>query len=267
MEWVQMIIVFFFGLFFGSFANVCIWRLPRAESIVFPNSHCPHCQTPICWYDNIPLLSFILLGGRCRSCRQPISWRYPIIEVFVGVMGVLLFWKFQLTSSFFAYSFVTFILIIITIIDFNEQVIPDELNYVLLIGGTIYSFWNPSLYLNFAFYLPAWVNRLFASYVGLLVGGGLLYLIAWISRGGMGGGDIKLAAALGTFLGWEKTLVMLGLSFFMGGIIGVILLLSGKKKRRDPIPFGPFIAAGSFLVIVFRETLLAWGFFSLFSLY
>lgn len=254
----EIIIVLIFGLFLGSFANVCIWRLPRNESVVFPNSHCPHCQIPIHWYDNIPLLSFILLGGRCRSCRQPISWRYPVIETLVALDFGLLFWKYHFTPVFFAYCFVTFILIVITIIDFQEQIIPDELNYALLIGGTLYSFWNTGLYLHIAFYLPPFLNRLLASYCGLLVGGGLLYFLAWISRGGMGGGDIKLAAGLGAFFGWEKTLIMLGLSFVMGGVIGLILLLSGKKKRRDPIPFGPFIALSTVAIVFFGEQIMQW---------
>lgn len=154
------------------------------------------------------------------------------------------------------YALVSLVLVVITFIDFQEQIIPDELSYGLMIAGTVFSFFNKELYLQIIFYFPPVLNQLVASYVGLLVGGGILYFIAWISRGGMGGGDIKLAAGLGTFLGWENTLIMLGLSFLFGGVMGTVLLLSGKKKRKDPIPFGPFIAAATIAVILFNDQIL-----------
>ncbi|MDD5492644.1 MAG: prepilin peptidase [bacterium] len=250
-------IVFLFGLLFGSFANVCIYRFPRNESIVFPASHCPSCSKPIPWYDNIPVLSFILLRGNCRSCQAPISWRYPLVELITGIIFAALFLKYNFTFFFWMYALVSLVLVIITFIDFQEQIIPDELSYGLMIAGTVFSFFNKELYLQIIFYFPQILNQLVASYVGLLVGGGILYLIAWISRGGMGGGDIKLAAGLGTFLGWENTLIMLGLSFLFGGVVGTVLLLSGKKKRKDPIPFGPFIAAATIAVILFNDQLIA----------
>jgi len=252
------VIVLLFGLLFGSFANVCIYRLPRHESIVFPASHCPSCHKPIQWYDNIPVLSFKLLQGKCRSCRAPISWRYPLVELLTGSLAVALFIKYHFTFFFWMYALVCLVLVIITFIDLQEQIIPDELSYGLMVAGTIFSFFNRELFLQIIFYFPLALNRLVASYVGLLVGGGILYFIAWISRGGMGGGDIKLAAGLGAFLGWEYTLIMLGLSFLAGGVVGIILLITGLKKRKDPIPFGPFIAAAAITVILFGEPISAW---------
>lgn len=252
---VEAIIVFLFGLFFGSFANVCIYRLPRNESIVFPSSHCPCCNTPIHWYDNIPVISFIILTGKCRSCKAAISWRYPLVEMLTGILFLAMFLRYRFTFLFWIYALVSLVLIIMTFIDLKEQIIPDELSYGLMAVGTLCSFFNRELYLQIIFYFPPALNRLVASYVGLLAGGGILYFIAWISGGGMGGGDIKLAAGLGTFLGWENTLVMLGLSFFFGGVIGAALLLSGRKKRKDPIPFGPFIALATIIVLLFGEQL------------
>lgn len=254
---VEAVIVFLFGLLFGSFANVCIYRFPRNESIIFPASHCPACNDPIHWYDNIPVLSFVILQGKCRSCRASISWRYPVVELITGILFLALFLRYHFTFFFWMYALVSWALVVITFVDFQEQIIPDELSYGLMVAGTVFSFFNKELYLQIIFYFPPILNRLVASYVGLLVGGGILYFIAWISRGGMGGGDIKLAAGLGTFLGWENTLMMLGLSFLFGGIAGVILLLSGKKKRKDPIPFGPFIAAATIVVILFNDYLTA----------
>ena len=249
---VEAVIVLFFGLVAGSFANVCIYRLPRNESIVFPASHCPSCNKPIHWYDNIPVFSFLALRARCRSCHKPISWRYPLVEALTGLLFLAMYWRFGLTLYLFAYCLVSLFLVVITFIDLKEQIIPDELSYSLLFAGIFFSFFNAELYLKYLFYFPLAINRLAASYCGLLVGGGLLYFIAWVSRGGMGGGDIKLAAALGTFLGWANTLVMLGISFLLGGVVGVVLLLLGRKKRKDPIPFGPFIALATILLILFE---------------
>jgi leader peptidase (prepilin peptidase) / N-methyltransferase len=248
----EAIITFTFGLFFGSFANVCIYRLPRNESIVFPASHCPNCNTDIHWYDNIPVLSFLILRAKCRSCHEPISWRYPLVEMLTGLLFLSMYWRFGLTRYLFAYCLLALFLVVITFIDLKEQIIPDELSYGLLFAGIFFSFFNAELYIKYLFYFPVVINRLAASYCGLLVGGGLLYFIAWVSRGGMGGGDIKLAAALGTFLGWANTLVMLGISFLLGGVVGVILLAMGRKKRKDPIPFGPFIALATILMILFE---------------
>lgn len=245
--------VFLFGLFFGSFANVCIYRLPRNESIVFPSSHCPLCQTSIHWYDNIPLFSFIFLGAKCRHCSAPISWRYPLVELLTGIVFAALFFKYQFSLFFWVYALVSFFLIVITFIDFQEQIIPDELSYSLIFLGLLFSFFNSELYLKWLFYLPPVINRLASSYLGLVIGGGVLYFIAWVSRGGMGGGDIKLAAGLGAFLGWENTLIMLGLSFFLGGMAGVILLATGKKKRKDAVPFGPFIALATFIILLYSQ--------------
>ncbi len=252
------IIIFAFGLVFGSLANVCIYRIPRDESVILPGSHCPNCNKPIKWYDNIPLISFLALGTRCRYCKTKISWQYPLVELATALIFTLLFLKFQFSIIFFINLILVFFLIIISGIDFQTQLIPDVLSLPLTGIGLMLSFINPQLriisyklHVLIGIRMPLPIVHFMSAILGLLVGGGLLYLIAWVSRGGMGGGDIKIAAAIGTFLGWENILWSLGVAFLFGGIIAVILLVSGIKKRKDPIPFGPFIALGALLVILF----------------
>ena len=256
------IIVFAFGLAFGSLANVCIWRIPREESIISPPSHCPGCNKPIEWYDNIPLLSFIILLGRCRHCQTKISWQYPLVEFITGICFLLLFMRYHFTMFFFFDLILVFYLILISGIDFHTQLIPDLLSLPLLGIGLLTSFINPNLFivstklhvfLHVPIPLP--IVQIMSSILGVLTGGGLLYLIAWVSRGGMGGGDIKLAAAIGAFLGWENVLWSLGVAFLIGGLVALILLISGLKKRKDPVPFGPFIALGAVIVLLFLPLL------------
>jgi leader peptidase (prepilin peptidase) / N-methyltransferase len=256
------IIIFAFGLAFGSLANVCIYRIPREESIVTPPSHCPGCNKQIEWYDNIPLLSFLLLLGKCRHCKTKISWQYPIIEFITGILFTLVFIRYHFSSFFFLDLILIFYLVIISGIDFHTQLIPDVLSLPLAVVGLAVSFINPNLlivswklhvatFYSFHMRVPFPVIQLISSIIGLLAGGGLLYLIAWASRGGMGGGDIKLAGAIGAFLGWENVLWSLGVAFLIGGIVALILLILGLKGRKDPVPFGPFIALGAVIVILF----------------
>lgn len=253
-----IIIVFVFGLVFGSLANVCIYRIPREESIIFPASHCPHCNKPIKWYDNIPIISFMLLLAKCRYCKARISWQYPIVELITGFSFALLFIRYHFSLFFFIDLILIFVLIVISGIDFQTQLIPDVLSLPLMGLGLAISFINPNLtvvswklHVLMQVRMPLPIVQFMSSIIGLLVGGGLLYLIAWISRGGMGGGDIKLTAAIGAFLGWENVLWSLGVAFLIGGIVALILLVSGLKKRKDPVPFGPFIALGALIVILF----------------
>ncbi len=258
----EAIIVFIFGMLFGSFANVCVYRIPRKESIVFPASHCPACNSAIAWYDNIPVFSFLNLRAKCRSCQEPISWRYPAVELLTGLAAAALYWRFQLSHFFWLYALLTLVLIIVSVIDLREQIIPDELSYGLVIAGVLYSFFNSELFLKWLFYFPQFLNRFVASYLGLLAGGGALYLIGWLSgvilkRETMGGGDIKLAAGIGTFLGWENVLIMLYIAFILGGTVGLTLLLINRSKKKDLIPFGPFIALATFIVILFEPQIYA----------
>ena len=245
LDYAIFIYLFIIGNIVGSFCNVCIYRLPRQESIIFPGSHCPHCQTPIYWYDNIPLLSFLLLRGKCRTCSQPISWHYPLVEFVSGVNLLTFYWLFSLSTPFFIYVFLTTALIIITFIDLEHKIIPDIITL-------------PGIPLGILFSTLLLQQSLWDSLMGILLGGGIFYLVALLSRGGMGGGDIELGAMIGAFIGWRYILLTIFVAVFSGSIISIALLIAGKKGRKDMVPFGPFLALGTFVSILWGETIIHW---------
>jgi leader peptidase (prepilin peptidase)/N-methyltransferase len=234
----------------GSFLNVCISRLPRGESIVSPPSHCPGCKTPIRFYDNVPLLSFLLLRGRCRTCRTTISWRYPIVEGLAVLVGALVLWQLGPTWSGLRAFLLGLALIAVTFIDLETQLIPDRVTL-------------PGIGVGLALSLYPTPGGLVWAVVGCLAAGGLFYVIAVVSerlmgQEGMGGGDVKLAGMLGAFLGWPMVLVAVFLAVMAGGVGAVVLLVLRRKGRRDEIPFGPFLALGGLLAALWGEPLLAW---------
>jgi len=242
-------IIFIIGLVIGSFSNVCIYRIPRNESLVRPGSHCPQCSKPISFYDNIPVISYILLKGKCRYCGQPIPLQYPIVELATGLfyLALYLFYGFQPITI--VYMILCTLLIIISFIDLKERIIPDFLSLPFIAIGFILSFFLENL-------------SPIDSLLGILAGGGSLLIIAiagtyLFKKEAMGGGDIKLAAMIGAFLGWQLTLLALFLGFFLGSIIGVIVLIINKGKS-DIIPFGPFIALGAMLSIFWGQAIIHW---------
>jgi len=234
--------VFAFGLLIGSFSNVCIHRLPKKESIAFPGSHCTSCNTPIRALDNIPVLSYLFLGGKCRACGRKFSIVYPLIEIAVALLIVAVYVKFGVSWEFLIYAVVSTALVIITVIDYEHKIIPD----IITLPGIV-------LGLGAGSYLVGWVD----SGLGFLLGGGLFYLLAVLSRGGMGGGDIKFIAAAGALLGWQKVLLVIVLGATLGSIIGLILMVAKKKDRKSQIPFGPFLAVGTLIAIFFGGDLIA----------
>jgi leader peptidase (prepilin peptidase)/N-methyltransferase len=237
------ILIFILGTIIGSFLNVCIYRIPQGQSVVFPPSHCTKCGEKLKAHHLIPLISYILLGGRCSFCKTKISVQYPLVELLTSFLFTVLFSKFYFTIYFFKYAFLFSLLIVISFIDLQIQIIPDGLVILGLITGLIFTFIDR--------YYP------FSGYfLGALIGGGILLLIALLSRGGMGGGDVKLMLFLGLFLGWEKTLLTLFLSFVAGGFFGILVLVTGKKGRKDPIPFGPFINIGAIMAVLFEVEIL-----------
>ncbi|MGH7264707.1 MAG: prepilin peptidase [Candidatus Rokuibacteriota bacterium] len=234
----------------GSFLNVCISRLPRGESIVSPPSHCPGCKTPIRFYDNVPLLSFLLLRGRCRTCRTAISWRYPIVEGLAVLVGALVLWQLGPTWAGLRAFLLGLSLIAVTFIDLETQLIPDRVTL-------------PGILVGLALSLYPTPRGLLWAVIGCLAAGGLFYLIAVVSeklmgQEGMGGGDVKLAGMLGAFLGWPMVLVAVFLAVMAGGLGAVVLLVLRRKGRRDEIPFGPCLALGGLLAALWGEPLLAW---------
>jgi leader peptidase (prepilin peptidase)/N-methyltransferase len=236
----------------GSFLNVCISRLPRGESIAYPASHCPRCQTPIRAYDNIPLLSFAVLGGRCRACREPISWRYPLVEALAVAAGVVVLWQFGASWEALR-SFVLLLgLIAITFTDIETQLIPDWITLPGIAVG-----------LASRLYPSPW--QVLDGVLGCLVAGGIFYLIAWLSpkvfgKEGMGGGDIKLAGMMGAFLGLKLVVLAIYVAIFAGGLVGVVLLVFGLKRLGQYLAFGPFLALGGVVAALWGRPFLAWYF-------
>lgn len=244
------IFAFIFGALVGSFLNVCIYRLPKGESVVFPASHCPACDFKIPWYDNIPVVSYLLLRGKCRSCRAPISLQYPLVETIDGLLTLFLFMRFGLSFTFLVLFLFCCAMVAITFIDLEHQIIPDVISLPGIVAGFAFSFFIPQL---------GWVNSL----IGILVGGGSLYLVAFLyqlftGKEGMGGGDIKLLAMMGAFFGWKAVLFIIFVSSLVGSVIGITVMLIQKKDSKLAIPFGPFLAVGAILYIFFGRQMIHW---------
>jgi len=240
-----LVISFLAGIIIGSFLNVLIYRLPRRESIIFPSSHCPHCGVALAVQDLVPLFSFLCLKGRCRFCGAAIHWRYPLAELLTGSVFVAFYTFFGLNILMLKYLFLACLLIAVAFIDLEHYTIPDSLNLTILAGGIL---------LNAA----ARDLSVTSILLGAFIPAAALAVLAVVSRGGMGGGDVKLIGAAGIFLGWPGSIVALFLACLLAGALGSLLLLFKRKKRKDPIPFAPFISAGIFLNIFCGEALLKW---------
>jgi leader peptidase (prepilin peptidase)/N-methyltransferase len=236
---------FLLGLVIGSFLNVVIARLPAGRSIVRPPSACPACRGSIRWYDNIPVLSWLWLRARCRNCQASISWRYPLVELLTGLLFLLAARRFGPTLELGSALLLLAALVAITGIDLDHQIIPDVITLPgIAVGAGLAVILRPA----------AWLDTL----LGILVGGGLFLVIILASRGGMGGGDMKLGAMMGAFLGWKLALLAILLGVFAGGAVAIGLLATGTKGRKDPVPFGPFLALGGVVSLLWGDKLLAW---------
>ncbi len=239
------ILITVLGAALGSFLNVLIYRLPEEMSIIFPASHCPHCRKAIRFYDNIPVISYILLKGRCRECHEKISFRYPLVELITAVISLLLFWKFGLTFQYlFSFIFVC-ALMVITFIDLDHQIIPD----VITLPGI------PIFFLAAVFAMNL---RFLDAFLGFLIGGGCLYGIAFVyelvtKREGMGGGDIKLLAMIGAFLGWQSLLFVLLVSSLLGAVVGISVMMVKGQDMKYAVPFGPFLSFAAVAYIFFGD--------------
>ena len=238
-------LAFIFGAAIGSFLNVCIFRLPAKTSIIKPASRCRRCFHPLRFYDNIPLISFILLRGKCRDCGEKISWRYPLVELITAILALTLFFKFGLTLEYFTFFIFTAVLIVITFIDLDHQIIPD----ILTLPGI------PLFFLAAIFIIK--VHWLEAG-LGLLIGGGILWTIAIVyelisRREGMGGGDIKLLAMIGGFFGWKSLIFILLVSSFTGAVVGITAMIIKKQDMKYAVPFGPFLSAAAVAYIFWGD--------------
>ncbi len=258
------IIALIFGLHIGSFLNVCIYRLPKGESIVNPPSHCPKCNKKIEWFDNIPLISYILLRGKCRNCKTPISPRYFLVELLTGLMFFFLMFKFGFTFNFFIFVIFTCILVIVTFIDFEHFLIPDVLVLPGIVLGLAVSVKNSlladlsPLFFDVSYPLSAFLNSLAGAILGFVsllivaVLGELLF-----KKEAMGGGDLKLLAMIGAFLGWKNVFFVIFVSSLVGSVIGVAMVILKKRGRLEYIPYGPYLALAGIISIFWGDILIA----------
>ena len=243
-----IIIVFslIFGASVGSFLNVVILRLPEeGASIVFPGSRCPKCLHDLKWYDNVPVISFILLKKQCRYCGVPISCQYPLVELTMALLSLALVFKFGFTYGLPIYFAFTAALLVVIVIDFYHKIIPDVISLPGIVIGFACSFINPVI---------TWQQ----SGIGLLVGGGSLYAVAagyylFTKREGMGGGDIKLLAMIGAFLGWQSLPFVVFGSSILGAVVGIGAMVKQKKGGKTMIPYGPFLSTAALLYMFYRE--------------
>jgi leader peptidase (prepilin peptidase)/N-methyltransferase len=241
---------FIFGSVVGSFLNVCIYRLPNEESIVAPRSRCPACQSPIHALDNIPLISFLFLRGRCRACGASISWRYPLVEALTGTLFALTVVRFGVTAQ--AALFLLFLagLIVISFIDLDHQIIP---NIITLPGIPL------GLLAGVFFRDPSLLDRV----IGTLAGAGFLYLVLFYGgvlygQEAMGEGDLNLIAMVGAFLGWKAVIVTILVGCLVGSVVGLSLIALRRLGRRQHIPFGPFLSLGAIVALFWGDQLIAW---------
>lgn len=246
-----MIFAFAFGAVMGSFANVLIHRLPMGLSIVSPGSRCPSCSARIRWFDNIPIVSYFILGGRCRACKTVISPRYPLVEALSGFLFAAMLFRFGIQPATAALALFAWALLVITFIDLDHRIIPD----IISLPGTI---------LGLAFSFVPGFPRPMDSAIGVAIGAGFLFLILYayekiMGEEGMGLGDVKLLAMIGAFLGWQALPVTVLVSSLTGSIVGVgYALIKGESVRKFPVPFGPFLALGAIVHLFFGVELIQW---------
>ena len=239
------VLAFIFGLVFGSFFNVVGLRVPKKQSIAYPPSHCPSCERQLTAIDLLPVLSYVLLRGKCRTCQAKVSPIYPSMELLTGILFALAYVHFGLTAEFFVALLFISMLVCITVSDIAYMLIPNKILLFflpLLVVGRIFSPLTP------------WWDSL----LGAVVGFGMLYIVALLSRGGMGGGDIKLFFVIGIVLGTVKTLLTLAFASAIGLVIGIIVLRMTKKGRKTPVPFGPSIALAAIILYFYGEHIITW---------
>ncbi len=242
--------IFCAGLCIGSFLNVCISRMPGGQSIVRPASRCPVCGTPIRFYDNIPVISYLILKARCRACHAHINIRYPLVELITGAMACCIILKYGFAVSSLIYFLFIAALLVVTFIDLNHRIIPDRISLTGIVAGLVLS--------------PVLAEIAFIdSLIGILAGGGSLFAVAMgyyliTGKEGMGGGDIKLLAMIGAFTGWQGVLFTIFAASAAGTVIGVALMAAAGKNMKFAVPFGPFLSLGAVAYLFFGQAVIHW---------
>ena len=254
-------VVFLMGACFGSFLNVCTLRMPQGESVVNVPSHCPQCNNDLAWYDNIPLVSWTVLNGKCRKCKCKIPYRYFLMELVTAVMTTVLFAKIIITHQplnfIFPYFIVTCFVITTAVIDFEHFIIPNKTTYTVIILGFITSAFVPEIH-----GMGNWIGGLIYSLIGFVVAGGAFAIFAIVGekifkQEALGFGDVKYIAAIGAILGWEGAFYSTLLGSIFGGLFGIYLMIKNRKNEgRTEIPFGPYLAAGTYLWILYGDVIL-----------
>jgi len=242
------------GLMFGSFLNVCIYRMPKGESVVMPGSHCTKCGHMLPWFENIPVLSFIFLRGKCSKCNAGISFVYPVVEIISAVLIVLMYVYFGLTLKALIYYLLFAALVISSFVDFDIQEIPDIISLPGIVIGLVISFVYPEI---FPWAETRW-QSLIQSLLGVLVGGGSLYVLGFLGelvfrKEAMGGGDIKLLAMVGAFIGWKLALAVFFIAPFFGVLAGLVVKL---RDGKNLIPYGPYLSLGSLIALLWGDKII-----------
>lgn len=247
---VELVYSFILGLLWGSFANVVIYRLPEKISVVTPRSRCPKCQTPIKWYDNVPVLSWMFLRGKCRACGAGISVRYPLVELLTGIVFAAIFYKYGFQWVTIEYLIFAWSLIVVSMIDLDLMILPDVFTLSGIVIGLVGAAINP--------------ERSFSdACLGVVAGGGFLWAIAYFylllrKEEGMGGGDIKLLAWMGAVLGWTSIPFIVLVSSILGSLVGLVLAMRSKAGLKSVIPFGPYLALAALLFILDGKRIGLW---------
>lgn len=249
----EIAIIFILGTIFGSFMNVCIYRMPKNESIIKPRSKCMSCGKKIAWFDNIPILSYILLLGKCRKCKSKFSPRYMVVELISGIVYVLLYLHFGLSVKFLAMCYLASSLIVVSFIDLDTYEIPDSITLSGIALGLIISVISPSV-MGKTIRLEAGLDSLF----GILVGGGIIFILGVLGefvfkKEAMGGGDVKLLAMIGAFIGWKLAIFTFFLAPFFGAFAGIFMKL---KYGKEVIPYGPYLSIAAIVAIFWGEEII-----------
>lgn len=269
---VGAVIVFIYGSLIGSFLNVAIYRLPLERSVVLPGSACGTCGTPLRWWENLPIIAYFYLGGRCSVCGSSYSWRYAAIEAFTACMSVFLYYFYNGVNAESLYAFIFLcLLVVVFFTDFDHWIILDSVSYGGMVVGLVGAFFIP-MRADFTFFdfslLPnclkgyeaagsSWLNGLSSLY-GMVLGASFYWAIQSIGKfiskqEAMGSGDIKLAAMIGSFLGWNLGLISFFLSFVLGAVVAVLMMLASGKRGKDPLPLGTFMAIGAFVCLLYKS--------------
>jgi leader peptidase (prepilin peptidase) / N-methyltransferase len=249
--WLAILTITVFGLCIGSFLNVCAYRLPLGESVVHPRSRCTSCGRMLTWFDNLPVVSWVLLGGRCRTCRKPVSWMYPAVEIATALVFVVTYLTYGLTLLGLVRVIFGCALIVLFVTDLQHKILPNVITLPGIVIGLVCSVFLP----------PGWVSSL----IGILVGGGVLFAIAEVyyrvrGQEGLGMGDVKLLAMIGAFLGWKLVLITLVFASFTGSLAGGVLIASGRGGMKYALPFGTFLAVGALLAATWGDPIADWYF-------